>query len=277
VGDWDGRRNPTNGTILPVGNIDSWINKLESTANPPHVYDVGQSGLVKISGWAADVEEGVNLQRVEVYAVGGPNGYNFLGNATLGLQRSDVPLAFPDHPEWEYSGWTLEWRANLPVGTYQIAAAAFDTTSAMPHYTWLPAAQTTALTITANNVPFGGLDVLEDPNTHSRSIPRGGTLRIAGWAADREDGVNIARIGLSLVRSGNNAVTNLQDATLRVGQRTDVVSAFNRPDYLNSAFELIWTIPAGQATGTYTIYANAQDSQGAIGGIAVNVGTIQIY
>lgn len=246
AGDWDARAVAGD---PPTGSFDVAYNN-----SIPNSTSIGQSGTAYFAGWAADSEDGVSINRVELRISGnGLTNYLISPNATLGVLRNDVASG-TGHPEWANSGWYLNWATTpLSPGTYTVSATAWDTSSLRSS---LPSSKT--ITITANTAPFGNLDVAWEKTSHSSSISRAtGTLLAGGWSADSESG---SPLTVSLFIDNVNVTAN---ATKTTAQRPDVVSAFSRQDYLNSGFNFEL---AGSALslGTHTAKVTSVDAMGTV-------------
>ncbi len=224
--------------LPPTGFVDFAGDNLTS------VTTMAQTRTMRVSGWAADNEDGSPVQQVLVTV----DGFTF-ALADLFLPRPDVAAAV-GRPEWTSSGWTALINTRfLSVGTHQIGAIAIDKQGAR---TVLNGTRT--IIITANQPPFGFVDVAGDATTGSSTIPQNSMLRVSGWAADPELGAPVAEVVIVI----DGRTTVFARTAL---PRPDVAGAFSRSDFLASGFE--FTMPAGQLTpGTHEVRVIAADSTG---------------
>ncbi len=78
-----------------------------------------------VAGWAADLEDGAPVKQVQVLIDG-----TAVGNATLGIARTDVAKAY-NNPAWTNSGWSFTYSSNtLTTGTHTITAVVIDSANA---------------------------------------------------------------------------------------------------------------------------------------------------
>jgi hypothetical protein len=100
-----------------------------------------------------------------------------------------------------------------------------------------------------NAAPFGARDYT------SATVTPGGNVIANGWAVDPEMGAPITRVDIMV--NGND----VGDATLG-GQRPDVATAYSRPDYHYSGWDVSWST-ASLSPGTHTFALRAVDNLGA--------------
>lgn len=110
-----------NGTIYEKNFQNPEVNKL-----PFGHLDLAdyKDGIFYSSGWAADTEDGVPVQKVMVYI-----DNKLLGKASMGFERSDVAKHFND-PKWLKSGWQIKAKISLSKGQHTASAYAYDSMEA---------------------------------------------------------------------------------------------------------------------------------------------------
>ena len=76
---------------------------------------------ITVMGWAADLEDGSPVKKVEVLL-----DNNVVAQATLGKERADVAKV-TGRPGWQRSGWeTIVSLANVAPGRHKLTAVAYD-------------------------------------------------------------------------------------------------------------------------------------------------------
>jgi RHS repeat-associated protein len=226
----------------PFGYIEPVTGVATGTSTVP------AGGLITMFGWAADTEDGVPVASVRVLLDGVP-----MGNATLGLSRPDVATAY-NRSDFTNSGWSFTGSIRAAsTGTHTVTAVAYDSsgneavlTSSYP-----------ITVITNSQSMLSAMDgVANASNSNSNMINLGGSITVSGWSAepDQNPGAPVARVEVEI----DGQFLGL--ATLG-GQRPDVASASNRPDYLSSG----WTF-TGPVTnvdpGEHSIGARAYTQNG---------------
>lgn len=128
----------------PFGSLDS------ATALGSNSSTLYSSGTLKVSGWAADKEDGSAIGRVQILVDHQP-----VGNATLGAARPDVATSYNDL-RYASSGWTFSLPvAVLPVGSHTVSAVAYDTAGAS---TPLPGSPSFSIVVVQNHRVAGDLN-----------------------------------------------------------------------------------------------------------------------
>ena len=205
-------------------------------------------GLITMLGWAADIEDGAPVASVHVLLDGLP-----IGNATLGLSRPDVAAAY-NRSDFTNSGWSFTGSVRAAsLGTHTITAVAYDSSGNESVLTG-----SYSITVIANSQTIdSAMDgVANASNSSSNMISLGGSITVSGWSAepDQNPGAPITRVEVEI----DGQFLGL--ATLG-GQRPDVSSAWNRPDFLSSG----WTF-TGPVTnvdpGEHSIGARAYTQDG---------------
>ncbi|HEY1220545.1 MAG: Ig-like domain-containing protein [Bryobacteraceae bacterium] len=203
------------------------------------------SGTVTVAGWAIDnaVTVGTAISRVQVLVDGAA-----VGNATYGVNRSDVCAAYPSRPGCPNVGYSYSLNtAALTAGSHTITVTATD--SASP-------ADTGSVSLTVT-VIAGAAAVI--PSVHIDSPAPGatvsGTVTVAGWAIDNAATVGTAISGARVLVDG----TAVGTATYGVS-RADVCAAYpGRPGCPNVGFSYSLNT-ATLASGSHTITVTATDS-----------------
>lgn len=78
-------------------------------------------GSITVIGWAADVEDGAPVRKVEVLL-----DNSVIAQATLGKDRADVATTTL-RPDWRRAGWeAVVSLANVSPGRHKITAIAYD-------------------------------------------------------------------------------------------------------------------------------------------------------
>jgi len=131
--------------LLPAGCAAVDAGDGDSTLTP--------NGNLTVRGWAADIEDGAPVARVEVRIDGVP-----VGDATLGGARQDIANAY-GRQDFLNCGWSLSVNiGNLSLGTHSVTAVAFDSANAS---TALGVAVDITV-VSANQAPAGWMDEAKD-------------------------------------------------------------------------------------------------------------------
>src|SRR4029078_7257177 len=83
---------------------------LDSALGPTNTSTVPAGTVLTVKGWAADLEDGAPVTKVEVRIDG-----IVVGNATLGFARNDVATYY-GRPAWTNSGWQFQTTPSLSSG-----------------------------------------------------------------------------------------------------------------------------------------------------------------
>jgi hypothetical protein len=233
----------------PWGSVDS---AFDATT---HSTTIAQAHNLQLRGWAVDPQDGAPVSQVQILIDG-----KVAGNATLGLQRSDVAASY-NNPSYLNSGWTFNYAVSgLSRGNHTVTVIAYDSSSLS---TTLGTRQIIVAT-TSVGAPWGGVDSAFDATTHSVTVAQGDNLQVKGWAVDPQDGAPVSQVQILIDGSPVGTAT--------LGQpRTDVQATYNNPAYLNSG----WTFTqaaSGLSLGSHTITGIAVDSLG----LSTTIGTRQI-
>src|SRR5437588_524359 len=108
----------------------------------------------------------------------------------------------------------------------------------------------------SNTPPFGWLDYAKNAADGTTTVPPGGTLSLAGWSADQQDGSPVSKVQLAI----DGAV--IGNAVLG-DSRPDVATAYNDSRFTQSGWHLDYVVPGTLAGGPHTVTAVAFDSAGA--------------
>jgi hypothetical protein len=228
----------------PTGSVDSAVGSYNGAST------VAQYANLQMEGWAADAEDGSPVQRVDVLMDGAK-----VGSATLGSTRQDVARAY-NRPDWAQSGWSFEFNlGSRSTGVHLVSAVAYDS-QGLAGTLFSPR----NITIVSDTPPTGSVDQAVNVANLSTTIPQGGVLMALGWAADNEDGSPVHEVDVYI--DGNPVGL----ATLGY-TRQDVATAYNRPAWAQSGWQLNYNIGT-MPVGTHTVTALAVDSQGAFFGLA---------
>ena len=129
-----GNSTPQNGNKAPIAaSTDNAGIPAPSTAQPSGQSGAPQGfiddakiedrlgGKITVNGWAADVQEGSPVKKVEVFLNG-----KVVAEALLAKERPDVGKTF-NRPDWLRSGWEATISLNdIAPGKYLVTAAAYD-------------------------------------------------------------------------------------------------------------------------------------------------------
>ena len=118
-----------------------------------------------------------------------------------------------------------------------------------------------ALSCNVPRLAFGWLDSARNAADSTSSVPQGGTLLVAGWAADQQDGAPISKVQVLI----DDAVVG--EATLG-DARPDVAAALNNPAFTNSGWHFSYPVPGNLLPGTHTVRAVARNSIGSIASLS---------
>ncbi|MGC2639491.1 MAG: hypothetical protein WA294_20070 [Acidobacteriaceae bacterium] len=207
---------------------------------------VGQSDLVKISGWAADALDGAPLSNVTVYIDG-----KSAGTPTLGIARNDV-AAFYQNAAYTNSGYQiLDSASDLSLGKHSATVVATD--SAGRSTTFGPVAFKVA-TVAGAGPPFGTLARAVGLASGTSTISSSDSLWITGWVADPTDGAPLSNVAVYI--DGVSVGT----PTLGI-RRLDVASSLHNAAYTNSGYQMQYPV-AGLSAGLHSVMVVAIDSIG---------------
>ncbi|HEY1808441.1 MAG TPA: hypothetical protein VGG42_07745 [Acidobacteriaceae bacterium] len=220
----------------PLGNEDA------AQGATSHSVTVPQSDNLVVTGWAADWHQGSPVSRVSILIDG-----TAVGNATLGVSRTDVAAAY-NNSAFTNSGWTFTYAASgLSGGSHTVTAIAYDNQNLSAQ---LPGAKTITVTALA---PLGKEESAQGATSHSATVAQSDSVVVTGWAADWHQGSPVSRVSILI---DGTAVGN---ATLG-GSRPDVAAAYNNSAFTNSG----WTFThaaSGLSVGTHTVTAIVYDNQ----------------
>jgi len=203
------------------------------------------NGTLRVTGWAADEEDGAPVPEVRVFIDG-----QLFGVATLGLPRPS------QRPAWANSGWEIARPiGNLAVGEHVVSAVAVDSQGRSTEYKQRSRGGTVFTVYAPNNtLPEGFIELIKGPQDTS-TVLRGENVRIEGWAADAEDLAPLTKVSILL---NDKAVGNATLGKVRI----DVAEVKDRPDWLNSG----WVFDLSTSLleyGSYRVKALAYDSKGS--------------
>jgi hypothetical protein len=195
-----------------------------------HSTTVGRADNLRATGWAVDPQDGAPVSKVQILI-----DDIVVGNATLGLPRSDI-AGFPT------AGWSFTYAVSgLSLGIHTVKAVAYDSLNLS---TTLGTKNIT-VSATSTGPPYGFLDSALDATTHSSTVALADNLRVNGWAVDPQDGAPVSQV--QILVDGNVVGT----ATL----------GLSRPDitgYPNSGWSFTYAV-SGLSIGTHTVSAVASD------------------
>ncbi len=218
----------------PLGYTDAAVDATTKSTSVVHGHNL------LVSGWAADLQQGAPVSKVQVLIDG-----TVVGNATLGIARADVAAAYKN-PAWTNSGWTFTGlTTTLTIGNHTVTAVATD---ALNLTATLVGMKTISIT---NAPPTGVLGLAVDATTRLTTVTKGDNISVGGWAADLEDGAPVKQVQVFI----DGSAVGL--ATLGIA-RPDVAAAYSRPAWLNSGWSFTYS-SSTLATGTHTITAIATD------------------
>jgi hypothetical protein len=218
-----------------------------SLDTPTHESTVIQP--LSVSGWAVDLgaQDGTGVDRIEVYATPAGGAQQFLGTATLFIERQDVGAAFG--PQFTNAGFTFN-ATGLSPGSYTLTVQARSTVTG----TYPPELRrAVSVTILTSN-PLMAVDVPTDESTI------GSTFTIAGWAVDLNapSGAGVDYVdGYAYPIPGFNEGVDGDPISLgrtNVGNvRSDIGAAFGS-QFTNSGFSMS---VSALSPGTYRLYVYA--------------------
>jgi hypothetical protein len=190
-------------------------------------------GQVRMVGWALDhaATTGVGVGAIPVWAERAGEAPRFVGNATLGIPRSDVAAAFGG--QFLNSGWFIDV-TGLPPGSWLLTA------------NFVGGATGTVVDSRSANVTLtDGLRMHLDLPAPLATLNQG-NQRVAGWALDVASGAGsgVGAVHVWALPVGGGAATFLGAATTGVA-RPDVAAAFG-PAFGNAGFELVFALPPGE-------------------------------
>ncbi len=211
--------------------------------DPSAGQQIGASTTFQVRGWALNSS---GVSKVEVYSDG-----NLVGNATLGYDRPDVKLAYPNYPENDKA----EFRAligALPstTGTHTISIKVYGRDGS----------------ISSNsqnyNIFKGSLSNIDNPIS-GQTIKPNQSLEVSGWA------LNKSGISKVVVYCDGNLIGN---ATLGYS-RPDVNAAYpGYPGGSTSGFKaLIGAMPSTPGTHNVSIKVYGKD-----GSVSENIAYVKI-
>ena len=206
-----------------------WFDRVINTRTHSNI--LTQSDTLKVWGWAADEHDGAPVSQVQIRIDG-----TAVGDATLGLSRPDVK----NYPN---SGWSFTYpAAGFSLGNHLVEMESWNSlgNSAIRTGTFSVAA-------TSTGPPFGFLELAVDSSTKSTNVRQAGSLMVAGWAADPQDGAPVSRVRI------------LIDGTA-VG---DAALGLSRPDvsYYPKSGWYLKVSASGLSLGAHTVSAVATNSQ----------------
>jgi hypothetical protein len=233
-------------------NVPPWGSISQVIDGRTHSTTVAQADNLVVGGWAVDPQDAAPVSRVQILIDG-----NDVGNATMGLPRSDVAARY-NNPWYLNSGWTLTHPASgLSLGMHSVQAVAYDTLGLSTGFgaVWFK------VDTTSVGPPWGAISVAMDARTHSTIVAQADNVFVGGWAVDPQDGAPVSRVQILIDgKDVGNATLNLY--------RPDVATAYNNPAYRNSGWSL--TYPAsGLSKGTHTVQAVAYDKLSLSKGLPV--------
>lgn len=227
----------TTSTGSPLG----WVGTVQDATSGGTT--VAQAHSLKVSGWAADPQDGAPVSQVKILIDG-----NAVGTATLGGSRPDIVAQY-NNSAYLNSGWTFTYAATgLSLGTHTVTAIAYDSLSLSTTLN----SQTFTVAITSSGPPIGYAGAAQDATTGLTTVSKADNLLVGGWAADPHDGAPVSQVQILI--DG----TVVGNATLGL-PRPDIDAAFNNPAYLNSGWKFLYPA-SGLSTGTHTVTVVAHDS-----------------
>jgi sugar lactone lactonase YvrE len=235
--------------------------KLSGAADPPYgaidqpldvttgSTKIAFSDSMLVTGWAYDPHDGAPVSTVTVQVDGVA-----IGNATLGVVRTDVVASENNNPAFLDSGWSFTYPPYLlsALEPHVISAVVTDSLGVS---TQLPYRTFYVVTTPVSAPPFGVVIHPVDATTRAKVVAQADSMLVTGWAADVHDGAPVASVSITI---DGTAVGN---ATLGIA-RPDVVAAENNnAAFLNSGWS--FTYPAaGLSLGTHNVRAVVTNSLG---------------
>jgi len=224
----------------PLGNLASAIDSVTFSTT------VSQSDSVEISGWVADPEDGAPLSNVTVYIDG-----TSIGTPTLGIAFPSVAAA-RDNNSYLLSGYKLLYPASsLSVGTHNVTVIATDSFGLSK--TFGPRTFTVAAAAGAGS-PFGSLGAAVDSVTFSTTVGQPGSVDIAGWVADPQDGAPLSNVTVYI--DG----LSIGPPTLGIA-RSDVATVYHNAAYTDSGYRMSYST-SSLPLGAHNVTVIATDSGG---------------
>lgn len=130
----------------PTGALESALYQGSFTTTVP------QGGVVHVSGWAADTDQGSPVANVQVSINPGTGTGTATQAAVLGGLRTDI-VTSQKRSDYLHSGWTADIpTTGLTAGTFNVSAVATDSAGAT---TTLPSTQSITVSGTANGPVVG--------------------------------------------------------------------------------------------------------------------------
>jgi hypothetical protein len=229
----------TTWSFVTAGSQDIGVVDLAGNANGNAT--VPQGGSLNVSGWAADTATGSPVQSVTIFVDG-----NSKGTATLNGARPDVASSY-GRSDFNNSGWSFQMPAStLSLGQHTVTATAVGLSGTAP----LAGSKTINV---VSGQEIGTVDLGGSPSGSS-TVSHGGSLFVAGWAADTATGAPVQSVTIFVDSSSVGA------ATLNLA-RSDVANAYGRNDFTNSG----WSFQMAASTlslGQHTVTATAAGLSG---------------
>ena len=143
-----------------------------------------QSQSIVVSGWAGDPQDGAPVKQVQILMDG-----NAVGNATLGIKRTDVTAVYPQYVN---AGWTFTYSAASLAGSHTFTAVASDRESLSTKLTVIaqntitvlsPELAVTSVGVTGTPAS-GGKVTVADTTTNSGAGPAGASYTFFYMSTD---------------------------------------------------------------------------------------------
>jgi hypothetical protein len=204
------------------------------------------SGTVVVSGWAIDNTSapGTAISSVQVKIDGA-----VVGNASYGISRPDVCLAFPGRPNCPNVGYSFSLNTSgLSVGSHTLTVSATDSDG-------VPDTGSSSLTFNIQSTSPPPTVAIDSPLVNSVVS---GVINVSGWAIDNATSAGGTPIASVQVSVDGTMVGN---ATYG-GARPDVCAAFpSRPNCPNVGYSFSLNT-SGLSSGSHVITVSATDTDG---------------
>ncbi|MDR3519369.1 MAG: hypothetical protein P4L63_00555 [Candidatus Pacebacteria bacterium] len=228
--------NPTYGVTMSAAKSCTATFTLIPTASftntPSCTIPAGSSGCSANITWTSSNTSTVNLT---------DGGDGFYAQTGTGAQSGTVHIPY-NSGTYNIRNVVSGVEVPPPAG---ILATVTGTSACASGSTWIVSSGTCVA------APYGSFD-----NASPNPVYNNGVLSMNGWAADIQDGAPVSSVQIYI--DG----TSIGNATLG-GSRPDVLAAYpSYPSWVNSGWNMNYTIPASLSTGSHTAKAVASDKEG---------------